>query len=215
MLVRSHVPIFFITASFCLLIFVNLSGSVEKLPALWWSEVKNEVGLIRWFSYKICVVGANNENIFCTPRSPATPFSPVDSFIGYEIPVDFVERRTFYYYTSTFAYAGLLLGVIFTAFGLFIALLECCNILKIRNLVMILISVAFVFVLAAATTQTAAHVSGTQIFSKYLMPAKIGTTMFALMWSSFVALFLAVIIIPKSSLGRRPAKIPIEVEMKA
>lgn len=148
----------------------------------------------RWTNYSLCAVSDNGNNVDCTGKVAAYPFSPAKNFDSDEnLPDKFVNNANYYYYTSRVGWGFTLVGLAFSVFSWFpfVAILFVKNKIKLLNTTFwTLYALCLVFTVAGISLSTASFAKGRSNFRDAGYFANFGTKTMAVAWVSvFLVLF--------------------------
>ena len=192
--INTFFNLFFLAGACLLLIFTVLAGSSKHFPLnkFYWLEAdtsnipNSPANTSAWTFWGVC---DKNDYSNCK-LGPAYPISPEDNFdTTRNVPLDFLDNQSTYYYLSRFAFAFCLIALGFSGLALIIDLLGFCFTI-IDKVVMFLVSVALVFMAAFASFQTAVTVLAKNAFSNDDRHAKVGAKAMGIMWAAFVCLVI-------------------------
>lgn len=193
-LINTFFNLFFLAGACLLLIFVVLSGSSRHFPLnkFYWveadtSDIPNApADTSAWTFWGVC---DKNDYSKCL-TGPAYPISPEDNFdTTKNVPQDFLNNQSTYFYLSRFAFAFCLIALGFSGLSLIIGVMGLCFTI-IDKVVMFLISVALFFMAAFASFQTAVTVLAKNAFSDEDRHSKVGAKSMGIMWAAFVCLVI-------------------------
>ncbi|EMG50332.1 SUR7 Protein SUR7 [Candida maltosa Xu316] len=188
------INLFFLLGSLVLLVFIVLSGSSKHYPLnkFYWLEadttnIPNAPGnRSAWTFWGVC---DKNDFSNCLV-GPAYPISPPDNFETSEnIPEDFLNNDTTFFYLSRFSFAFCLIALGFTGLAFIIDILGFCFEI-IDKVAIVLISFALLFMAGFAAMQTAVTVLAKNAFSNADRYAHIGAKSMGLLWAAFVCLVI-------------------------
>ncbi|ODQ65692.1 SUR7-domain-containing protein [Nadsonia fulvescens var. elongata DSM 6958] len=174
-----------------LLFFIVLAGARHSSPLnrFFWIQVDTSAiasastgGVTRWTPYGICGV-SNSRNFDCTSNSAAYPFDPVRNFGSAEgLPSSFVNSSSFYYYTSRFAYAFILIALFFMVLSLLAGIVALFS-RRSALVANVFNFTSWIFTVIFASLMTAALARGKRAFNGNGNSASIGVKMMSFMWT--------------------------------
>ncbi|QPG73113.1 hypothetical protein FOA43_000418 [Brettanomyces nanus] len=208
---RTLTAILIAGATLCLL-FIILSGAVNHSPfnQFYWlqahtADIKNAGGSVtRWTYWGVCHPNSVNssKNGNCTQLGPDIPLSPFDNFgNSTSLPHEFVSNRDTYYYLSRFSFPLLFVAFGFSAISFIGQFLTPCW-AAMRHVTFFFVSLGLIFCLAGAACQTAVSVLARKQFTNSKMAAKIGASMFGLVWAATACLLIVFFLTCCSSLRK-------------
>lgn len=192
--INTFFNLFFLAGACLLLIFTVLAGSSKHFPLnkFYWLEAdtsnipNSPANTSAWTFWGVC---DKNDYSNCK-LGPAYPISPEDNFdTTRNVPLDFLDNQSTYYYLSRFAFAFCLIALGFSGLALIIDILGFCFTI-IDKVVMFLVTVALFFMAAFASFQTAVTVLAKNAFSNDDRHAKVGAKAMGIMWAAFVCLVI-------------------------
>lgn len=196
------IPIILLLGAALLLFFVNLVGANNSgvLGEFYWSEVETNgtpwtsFGKTRWTLYNMCGV-KDGKNFDCTSTTPAYAYSPADNFDSTKgLPESFSDNRDTYYYLTRFAYAFLLIGIVFSVVSLVPVILSCCLSGFVSGILSsVATGIALLFTVAGAAVITAAHVRGRNVFNDNGYSAHVSAKSFGILWAAVACLLISFI----------------------
>ncbi|KAI5964492.1 SUR7 [Candida theae] len=193
-LIGTFFNLFFLAGACLLLIFIVLSGSSRHFPLnkFYWLEAdttnisNSPANTSAWTFWGVC---DKNDYSKCL-TGPAYPLSPEDNFdTTTNIPQDFLDNQSTYYYLSRFAFAFCLIALGFSGLAFIIDILGFCFTI-IDKVVMFLVTAALFFAAAFASFQTAVTVLAKNAFSDAGRHATVGAKSMGIMWAAFVCLLI-------------------------
>ncbi|CCF58191.1 hypothetical protein KAFR_0E00370 [Kazachstania africana CBS 2517] len=193
-LLRFIVLLFF-AGNTLLLIFIVMSGSINHSPitSFYWVEgdtsgIANAPNVTRWTYWGACSRddGSTHCNEFL---GPAYPISPKDNFNTEEnVPHSFISKRDSFFYLSRFSFVffGLALSFVGMAFLFYMLTIFSSQLVKSVFIMMVF---GCLFDVCATVLQTAVSVMARNAFHDANRSAKLGASLFGIMWASvFVSL---------------------------
>lgn len=186
--------LFFMAGAILLLIFTVLSGSSKHAPLnkFYWLEADTSnipnapADRSAWTFWGVC---QKNDYSNCL-LGPAYPISPPDNFGTHEnVPQDFINNENTYFYLSRFAFAFCLIALAFVGLAFIIDILGFCFEI-IDKVVIILITIALIFMAGFASLQTAVTVLAKNAFSNADRYAHVGVKSMSIMWAAFVCILI-------------------------
>lgn len=188
--IQTILNLFFLAGALLLLILLVLSGSTASSPInkIYWlradtSSIPNAYSQSQWAFWSVC----DTSNLKTCHTGPAYPLSPQDNFGTNDVPQDFVDNRSVYYYLSKFAFAFGIIALALAGITFVISLLGFCFGI-IDKVTAFLITLALFFVAGFAAFQTAVVVLAKKAFSDADKYAKIPTISMALLWTAVACL---------------------------
>lgn len=186
------VPLALVVASAFMLFLINLSGLESTLSFLnkfYFSSVTTTEET-RWYNYALCY--PSEDQLLCSGKVPAYPFSPADNFGASIVPEAFVLNRNTYYYLLRIAYAWFLLALLFAILSLFPILWSCCWRGFISGFfASIIVGISLFFSILGALFETGVHALGVSVFKKAGYTAALGTNMMIIMWLTVAFMLIA------------------------
>lgn len=191
---------FLLAGTTLLLILVVMSGSTDSFPInrFYWvqadtSNIPNAPSTSRWTFWGVCELGRDGNNN-CPSLGPAYPFSPVDNFgSNSNVPSSFVDSRDTYYYLSRFAFALILIALVFTGVSFICSIFAYCW-KSARHVMVLFVTLALLLDAAGVSCQTAAIALGRNAFHSENLASSLGSDMLGMAWASVACLILIFLI---------------------
>ncbi|EER34042.1 hypothetical protein CTRG_02860 [Candida tropicalis MYA-3404] len=190
----TFVNLFFMAGAILLLIFTVLSGSSKHAPLnkFYWlqadtSDIPNApANRSAWTFWGVC---DKNDFSNCL-LGPAYPIDPQDNFGTTEnVPEDFLNNENTFYYLSRFSFAFCLIALAFVGLAFIIDILGLCFEI-IDKVVIILITIALIFMAGFAAMQTGVTVLAKNAFRNADRYAHVGAKSMGIMWAAFVCILI-------------------------
>lgn len=183
-----------------MLLFIVFSGSVDNFPFNKFFWVEADVSSLsvpggdyaRWTFWGICypdeLDSASTSN--CPHLGPDVPISPYDNFgNSANLPQDFVDNSSTYYYLSRFSFPFLLIALIFSGVSLISSIMAPCW-LAMQKVIVFFVGLGCLFCTTGACLITSVAVLTRNHFRDADMASKIGATSLGLVWASTACLMI-------------------------
>ncbi|SCU86883.1 LAFA_0E03576g1_1 [Lachancea sp. 'fantastica'] len=191
--INRSITLLFLAGTTLLLILIVLSGSTTNFPVdrFYWLEADTTgitgapSGTSRWTFWGLCSYDSSNK-LVCPNLAPAYPISPRDNFKqapSSELPSDFVDSRSTYYYLTRFSFCFFWIALAFMGVSFLLYAFSWCS-YGFTKVVFMLSSVGAIFDAAAVSCQTAATVMARNTFHKGNHSASISATLHGIAWAS-------------------------------
>ncbi len=192
-------PLILVAGSTLLLFFIVLAGVKQSSPLTEFfflsvdtSSITGAPPVSHWTLWNICN-GESGSNTACGHVQPAFPFQPQSNFNTMKnIPAEFMNNSSFYYYTSRVDFAFFLIAVAFSSFSFLTGFLALCSRIG-SGLAAILAFCGLLASIVAAALMTVVWIRARDGFNTNNMTASVGLKMFAFAWTSVACLLLATI----------------------
>ncbi|RCK57845.1 Protein SUR7 [Candida viswanathii] len=186
--------LFFMAGAILLLLFTVLAGSSKHFPLdrFYWVEADTTnipnapANRSAWTFWGVC----DKEDYSNCLLGPAYPILPQDNFgTTVNVPENFLNNENTFFYLSRFAFAFCLIALAFVGLAFIIDILGFCFEI-IDKVVIILITIALIFMAGFASMQTGVTVLAKNAFSNADRYAHVGAKSMGIMWAAFVCILI-------------------------